>query len=155
MIVQEFFSSDNKEHWIREIKKCDWGAGKWLAELLERQKLEETVGKGAQVPMLTDGDSLVSFCTFAPLDEIQPTELCPWIGFVYTFPQYRGHRYVGMLLEWCEGAAASMGRENVYISTDHCGLYEKYGYHFLNEQTTIYGEKTRVYYKPVLLSTKL
>ncbi len=76
-----------------------------------------------------------------------------WIGFVYTFPKYRGHRYVGKLLEWCENAAASAGRENVYISTDHCGLYEKYGYHFLNEQTTIYGEKTRVYFKSILASS--
>lgn len=130
MIVREFFSSDHKEHWTRAIKKCEWGAGRWLAEILEQHKLEETVGKGAQVPLLTEGNSLVSFCTFAPLDEVQPTELCPWIGFVYTFPRYRGHRYAGMLLEWCEDAATSAGWDNVYISTDHCGLYEKYDIFF-------------------------
>ena len=147
MIIQEFFSSDNKDHWIKEMKNCDWGAGQWLGELLEQQKLTEMVGSGAMVPMLTDGDKLVSFCTLAPLDEIQPTDLSPWIGFVYTFPEYRGHRYAGMLIDWCESKATAMGRENIYISTNHCGLYEKYGYEFLNMQTAIDGEESRVYFK--------
>lgn len=147
MTILEFFSSDNKEHWIGEMQKCDWGAGQWLGELLEQQKLEEMVGSGAMVPMLTDGDKLVSFCTFAPLDEIQPTELSPWIGFVYTYPEYRGHRYAGILIDWCECVATAMGKDNIYISTNHCGLYEKYGYEFLNLQTAIDGEESRVYFK--------
>lgn len=154
MNIREFFTSDNKEHWISEIKKCDWGAGQWLAELLEQHKLAEVVGNGALVPLLTDGESLVSFCTFAPLDEIQPTDLSPWIGFVYTFPEYRGHRYAGLLLDWCECMATVMGRENIYISTDHCGLYEKYGYEFLNLQLSVSNEESRVYFKPLSTPSK-
>lgn len=57
------------------------------------------VGETALVPMLLDGDKLIAFCTFALLDDIQPTDMSPWIGFVYTFPDYRGHRYVGMLYD--------------------------------------------------------
>lgn len=53
------------------------------------------MGDTAIVPMLVNGDRLVSFCTFAPFDDIHPTEFTPWIGFVYTFPEYRGHHYVG------------------------------------------------------------
>ena len=30
--------------------------------------------------MLVDGENLISFCTFADKDDIQPTELTPWIG---------------------------------------------------------------------------
>jgi len=45
--------------------------------------------------MLTDGEKLVAFCTFAPRDEIWPTDLTPWIGFVYTYPEYRGRRNAG------------------------------------------------------------
>ena len=66
MDIKEYFSTDNKAHWIDKMKECDWGAGQWLAELLTQNKLEEMVGNGALVPMLTDGDDLVSFCTFAP-----------------------------------------------------------------------------------------
>lgn len=147
MNIEEFFSSGNQAHWIEKMRECDWGAGQWLAELLIQNKLQEMVGNGALVPMLTDGDELVSFCTFAPLDEIQPTDVSPWIGFLYTFPKFRGHRYAGRLLEWCECMATVMGKENIYISTDHIGLYEKYGYEFLNIQITVNNEESRVYTK--------
>ena len=53
--------------------------------------------------MLTDGDELISFCTYAEKDDIQPTEFTPWMGFVYTFPEHRGHHYVGLLMEEVEG----------------------------------------------------
>lgn len=147
MKIKEFFSSDHQDFWIDKIKECDWGAGQWLAELLTRNKLQETVGSGALVPMLTEREELISFCTFAPLDEIQPTELSPWIGFVYTFPKYRGHRYAGVLLDWCECMATVMGKDSIYISTDHVGLYEKYGYEFSNTGITVSGEESRVYKK--------
>lgn len=147
MKMQEFFSSDNKEHWIEEMSKCDWDPGKWLSELIRKNELKDIVGRGALVPMLTDGDKLVAFSTFAPLDEIQPTELTPWVGFVYTFPEYRGQHCAGKVLDWCESMATVMGKENIYISTDHIGLYEKYGYSFMQMMTTHSGEEARVYKK--------
>jgi len=146
MKIVEFFSCDNKEHWIFEMEKCDWGAGKWLSQLLKNNELQKFVGEGALVPMLTDGDKLVSFCTFAPLDEIQPTNLSPWIGFVYTFPEYRGMRCAGKVLDWSECVATIMEEDAVYISTDHVGLYESYGYDFL-EIVKHDDEDCRVYVK--------
>ena len=92
MKIIEYFTSNNKAHWLGEIAKADWGAAKFLHQLLSEGKLKETLGDSALVPLLTGGEKLVSFCTFAPLDDVQPTELSPWIGFVYTAPEYRGHR---------------------------------------------------------------
>lgn len=37
--------------------------------------------------------------------------------------------------------ATIMGKDNIYISTDHIGLYEKYGYVFLNTQITVNDEE--------------
>jgi len=145
--VIEFFSSDNKENWLRQMEACDWRAGQWLGELLRAGELQELTGANTLVAMAVDGDKLASFCTLAPLDEIQPTELTPWIGFVYTFPQYRGQRAAGLVLDWCESIATIMGHEAVYISTDHVGLYEKYGYSFLRMEKTPSGEECRVYRK--------
>lgn len=34
MKIIEFFTTENKEHWLNEIKKCDWGAGQFLYRLL-------------------------------------------------------------------------------------------------------------------------
>ena len=97
--------------------------------------------------MLVEGDELVAFCTFAPYDDIQPTELSPWIGFIYTFPEYREHHYAGMLLDYAESIATVMGKEYIYISTGHTGLYEKYGYEFYRIEKDIEGKNSRVYRK--------
>ncbi len=147
MEIIEYFTSQNKEHWLNEIKKSDWEAGQFLYQLLCENRLKDTVGATALVLMLTDGDHLVSFCTFAPLDDIQPTDLTPWIGFAYTFPKYRGHRYLGLLLNYAESLATVMGREYIYISTGHTGLYEKYGYEFFKLDKDIGGGDSRVYRK--------
>lgn len=150
MKIIEYYTSENQAHWLAEIQKSDWDAGQYLARLLAEDKLQETVGENALVLMLTDGDKLVSFCTYSILDDIQPTDLSPWIGFVYTFPEYRGHRYMGQLVEYALCLAAIMGREAVYISTGHTGLYEKYGFSFYRMDKDVWGEDSRVYRKQLL-----
>ena len=147
MRVIEYFTSEDKERWLNELKKCDWEAGQFLHQLLSENKLKQTVGQTALVLMLVDGDRLISFCTFAPMDDIQPTKLSPWIGFLYTFPEYRGNKYAGTLLDYAESLATVMEREYTYISTNHVGLYEKYGYEFYKMEKDIWGEDTRVYRK--------
>ena len=147
MRVIEYFTTENKEHWLNEMKKCDRGAGQYLHQLLSENKLKQMVGATALVPMLVDGDRLIAFCTFAPLDDIQPTDLSPWIGFLYTYPDYRGNHYAGILLDYAESIATIMEREYIYISTNHIGLYEKYGYEFYKMEKDIEGEESRVYRK--------
>ena len=84
------------------------------------------VGETALVPMLVEGDELIAFCTFAPLDDIQPTNLSPWIGFVYTFPDHRGNHYAGMLLDYAESIATVMNREYRYGERIHIYFYKSY-----------------------------
>ena len=82
-------------------------------------------------------------------DDIQPTDLTPWMGFVYTFPAYRGHRYVGLLIDEIERIAIKDGVSEVYISTNHIGLYEKYVCEFKAEMKDMKGELSRVYVKKI------
>ena len=37
-IILEYFTCENKEHWLREIQKSDWGAGQYLYSLLKENK---------------------------------------------------------------------------------------------------------------------
>jgi predicted GNAT family N-acyltransferase len=145
MEIIEYFSSDNKEYWLSKIKESDWGAGQFLYDLLKNEKLKQLVGEHTRVLMLTDGDTLVSYCTLADKDDIQPTELTPWIGWVYTFPAYRGNRHVGKLLDHAAALAKDAGIKSIYISTNHNGLYEKYGYEFFAMMEDMHGEDSRVY----------
>lgn len=147
MKVIDYFNCDRPEHWLRQIKKSDWGAGQYLYELLSENKFKSIVGETSKVLLLTNGDELVSFCTYAEIDDIQPTDLTPWMGFVYTFPEYRGHRYVGELFLEIERLAKAEKVHDVFISTNHVGLYEKYGCEFYQMMNDIEGEPSRVYRK--------
>ena len=148
-VVIEYFGTDDREYWLSKIEECDWGAGKFLHKLLKNHELKKAVGDNARVLMLVDGEELISFCTFAEKDDIQPTELTPWIGWLYTFPKYRGHRCAGKLLSHAEALAKADGVKSVYISTNHEGLYEKYGYAFFDTMKDIEGEDSRVYVKRI------
>ena len=147
MNIIEYFSTEDQEHWLAQIKECEWGAAQYLYELLRDEKLKELTGENTRLLMLTEGEQLVSFCTLAEKDDIQPTELTPWIGFVYTRPEYRGRRLMGKLLSHAEELARANGMECVYISTNHTGLYEKYGYAFYSMMKDVEGEDSRVYAK--------
>lgn len=149
MEIIEYFNSGRQTYWLSQIKKSDWGAGQFLFQLLSESRLQDAVGENAKVLLLTEGDELISFCTYAEKDDIQPTDLTPWIGFVYTFPQYRGHRHAGKLLLEIESIAKSENVHELYISTDHTGLYEKYGFTFFQTMTDIRGGLSRVYRKQI------
>ena len=149
MEVIDYYSSDRQTHWLEEIRKSDWGAGTYLYELLRDNKLKELCGEATKVLLLTEGESLVSFCTYAPNDDIPNTPLTPWVGFVYTFPQYRGHRYMGILLDYAAQMAKSEGHDSMYLSTLEIGLYEKYGFSFLQHMKDVHGDESRVYRRKV------
>ncbi|MBQ6164657.1 MAG: GNAT family N-acetyltransferase [Clostridia bacterium] len=142
-----FFESGQREHWLEEIGRSDWSAGAFLCRLLRDGTFFETVGERSEVLLLTDGDELVSYCTFAEKDDIQPTELTPWIGFVYTFPAHRGRRRAGLLIDEVERRAKRENIPAVYLSTNHVGLYEKYGFRYETMMTDFEGNPSRIYVK--------
>ena len=149
MTVINYFESDRREHWLAQIAKSDWSAGPFLHRLLRTGTFFEAVGQNSRVLLLTEGDELISYCTYARKDDIQPTELTPWMGFVYTFPAHRGHRCVGLLFDEIGRIAREEGVEAVYLSTNHVGLYEKYGFEFLTMMDDIEGKPSRIYVKRI------
>ena len=149
MKIINYFESGNKEHWLDEIGRADWSAAASLHRQLSGGTFLGSAGENSKVLLLTDGDELVSFCTYAGTDDIRPVELTPWMGYVFTFPEHRGHHYVGLLMEEIERLAIKDGVSEVYISTNHIGLYEKYSCEFKTEMNDMNGEPSRVYVKKV------
>ena len=148
MEIISYFESGDREHWLSEIKKSDWSAASVLAGSLEDGTFFEKLGDGVLL-LLTDGDRAVSYLTFAQRDCVDDEALYPWIGFVFTAPEYRGHRYAGRLIERCEELAREHNVKNIYVCTDHTGLYEKYGFRYKENRVDIYGEDSRIYIKSI------
>lgn len=93
---------------------------------------------------------LAAFVSLARNDEVDITvsgreNWTPWVSCVFTYPEYRGQRFSEKLILHAEKyAIKEFGAEYTYISTDHVGLYEKYGYELFTECTTVWGDNTRV-----------
>ena len=147
--VINYFDSEKQAHWLARIAESDWSAGPFLCRLLREGTFFDAVGQNSRVLLLTEGDELISYCTYAEKDDIQPTDLTPWVGFVYTFPAYRGRRCAGLLFDEVARLARQEGVEAVYLSTNHVGLYEKYGFAYLTELTDLDGKPSRVYVKRI------
>lgn len=143
MRIIDYFRDDRQLHWQQQIGGYEWRAAKYLAKILQEGSFHDLLGRGT-LYLLTEGDDLVSFLTLTERDCIDAPELHPWIGFVHTAPEHRGHRYAGLLLEHAMRRAGENGERQVYICTDHVGLYEKYGFKYLDNRVSIYGEDSRV-----------
>lgn len=146
MNVINFYESDNQRALIEKIEKGDWRAAKFLAKLLRERSFQYATG-GGTVYLLMDGENVVSFVTLTRQDCVADETLYPWLGFFYTFPAYRGHRYGGQLLAYAAEEVKKRGCGQVYLATDHVGLYEKYGFSYLENRVDIYGEDSRIYVK--------
>lgn len=144
MEIISYFNSSNKQTLIDLIEGCDWGAAKFLAQLLKEDRFFEMLGGEGDTYLLMDGEKLVSFLTLTKQDVIRDESMFPWIGFVFTQPQYRGHRYSETLMNFAENVAKEHFHTHVYVATDHVGLYEKYGYEYLENRIGYWGEESRV-----------
>ncbi|MBQ8161536.1 MAG: GNAT family N-acetyltransferase [Clostridia bacterium] len=149
MEILEYFSCRDPAHWLDEIGRCDWEAGRFLHELLLENRFRALCGESAKVLLLTEGDRLVSFCGYEEQDDIRRPDMKPWAGFVYTFPEYRGKRRMGKLLERAYALARDDGYDALYISTNEDGLYEKYGFTFLQMMQDFHGHDSRVYRRAI------
>lgn len=147
MQIIDYFRDSRQDHWLAQIRRTQWRAARLLESLLADGAFHEVLGRGT-LYLLTDGDRLVSFLTLAERDCIEDDMMTPWIGFVHTAPEYRGRRCAGQLLEHAVRTAGEHGAKQVYICTDHIGLYEKYGFTYLENRVSIYGEDSRVLVRP-------
>jgi len=146
--IIEYFSSKNKEHWKKQIALADWRAAKFLLKLLnDVKKFDELLGCGGKLFLLVDGKTIISFVTLTHQDCIRDDNMFPWLGFLYTYPDYRGNRYGEQLLNYVEKNAKAENHANIYLGTDHIGLYEKYGYIYLETRKDYWNDETRIYCK--------
>ena len=150
MRITEFFESNEatRELLLQALRQCDWDAANFLLRLLEEGTFAETLGGKGRLFFLLDGDVVVSFLTLTMQDCIAAPDMTPWIGFVFTFPEYRGRGNIGILLDHARKCAASDGAPFVFLATNHIGLYEKYGFIYWGNRKDIHGEDSRIYVAP-------
>ena len=80
-------------------------------------------------------------------DFISRHDLCPWLAGLYVIEQERGHSLGSRLLQHGEAEAKKAGYSILYLTTDHDGYYEKYGWERIEDGYEHSGNATRIYRK--------
>ena len=78
-------------------------------------------------------------------DFISRMDLYPWLVAVFIAEEHRGHAYATLLMDRAKADTHTMGFERMYLSTEHVGYYEKYGFEFMGLGYHPWGESSRIY----------
>ena len=159
MNVLDFYTldKDKQNFWKEKIKLANWGAANFLISLIDKNEFYKTLGEDSKLFLLTKENELICFCTYTNQDCICDENLFPWIGFVFTFEKFRGNRFAFDLFDYIFQTEREKQNpvEKIYIATDHEGLYEKYGFTFLEKRIDVWGDECKIYFKNVVCHPKI
>jgi GNAT superfamily N-acetyltransferase len=95
--------------------------------------------------LLMVNDRVIGCVGLITNDFISCMDLWPWLCAMYIEEEYRGNNYGSLLINELKKDAKRAGFSKVYLSTDHTGYYEKYGFEYLCTGFHPWGESSRVY----------
>ena len=95
--------------------------------------------------LMMQNDKIIGSYGLIVNDFISRQDLWPWLCAVYVDESERGQALGSRLLEHGRKEAAKLGFPIVYLSTDHVGFYEKYGWQYIGQGYGLSGEETRMY----------
>ncbi len=73
------------------------------------------------------------------------TKLSPFVATLYVDERVRGNGFGELMLTHAKYEAARLGYDKLYISTDHIGYYEKYGFREIGLDIYTWGSPTKIY----------
>ena len=95
--------------------------------------------------LLLDGDRIIGCYGLVTNDFISRHDLYPWFAALYIVEDRRGEALGGRLLDHAVQQAAAAGFPALYLTTDHDGYYEKYGWTRIEDGYDRGGEPCRIY----------
>ncbi|MBK5723054.1 GNAT family N-acetyltransferase [Dysgonomonas sp. Marseille-P4677] len=78
-------------------------------------------------------------------DFISRMDLYPWLAALFIDENHRGNSYAQLLIEKTKSDTRKAGFNKLYLSTDHIGFYEKYGWIYIGNGYHPWGDQSRIY----------
>lgn len=88
--IINYFEDSYQEYWRQQILRTDWPGAAELEEMLRLDLFFSKLGENAKLLLLTDGETLISYCAANADGEVK---------YLFTFPSYRGNGCAKRLLE--------------------------------------------------------
>lgn len=86
MYLTSYFTSPNQPQLLAQLRACEWGAAKFLTELLEKEQFHHTLGAG-DCYFLMAGDQIAAFATLTDRDCVDAPELPPVVRLRVHLPR--------------------------------------------------------------------
>jgi N-acetylglutamate synthase-like GNAT family acetyltransferase len=97
--------------------------------------------------VLVRGDKIIGCCGLIANDFISRHDLLPWLAGVFIEESERGKALGDFMMNEVEKDAKRIGYSSIYLTTDHDGYYEKYGWKRMEDGYERSGDATRIYTK--------
>lgn len=95
--------------------------------------------------VLEKDNQLVGCAGLITNDFISRMDLYPWLAALFIDEKHRGNYYAQLLIEKAKADAKAAGFKKLYLSTDHIGYYEKYGWIYIGDGYHPWNEQSRIY----------
>lgn len=126
--VENFSWLEVKEHTVQLIR--NWEFTEWETPFVA-----------------TVGDRIVGMATVMKSDYYPLPDIYPWISTLFVSEAYRGNRISEQLIDFANTYAKDLGFDKTYIPTEYVGLYEKYGYCYIQDIVNYGNGVDRLYAK--------
>ncbi len=91
-------------------------------------------------------ETILGFCQLAERDYLTRfSDRSPFLASLFIDKTIRGGEWGELLISHAKYEAARLGYEKLYVSTDHIGYYEKYGFREIGLDIDAWGRPTKVY----------
>lgn len=91
------------------------------------------------------GDEILGAFGLIQNDFVDREDLFPWICAVFVEEEHRGKGIAGKMLEHARKEGKKLGYDNVYLTTDHVGFYERYGFEYIGQNNVGTDDEGRTY----------
>lgn len=133
--------TDKSTDLIAAIGAIDWGAGQFLANRLLSDDLDQN---DVVIVLTTSAGYLMGFVALLKHDIADISYEGPYLSTLYVVPSYRSQGLSRYLIALVEEAAQERSYHEIYTMTKHQGLYEKYGFTFLEDIKDQFGRDMRL-----------
>lgn len=96
--------------------------------------------------LLLRGTEIAGCYALLTNDLVSRQDLYPWLGCLFIEESERGQQLGSLLLEHGLTEAKALGYLKVYLTTDHDGYYERYGWTRMEDGFDLSGNPGRIYF---------